>query len=54
MREIQKVERQWLDRLKDEKERHRTRERDQKDTIARLSKELRNEQTNFTREMVDR
>ena len=46
------MEREWLDRLYLEKKRNRTKERENKNCITNLTKELKIEQNNVTREMV--
>ena len=50
-RNVQQVEREWLDRLQAEKARHRTRERESKQQISRLTNDLKQEQNNLTKEL---
>jgi hypothetical protein len=42
-RNIQQVEREWLDRYQVERERHHTRERDTKKVISKLNNDLKTE-----------
>ena len=49
--EVQKIERQWLDRFQQEKERNRTREKDQKRQLLKISNEQKIEVQNYKREI---
>lgn len=45
------MEREWLDRYQVERERHHTRERENKKALSRLNEDLKNEQTKLNQEI---
>ena len=49
---VQLIEREWLERLQTEKERNRTRERESKKQITKLNNDLKQEVTNLNREIT--
>lgn len=51
-RNIQQVEREWLDRYQVERERHHTRERDTKKVISQLNSDLQTEQVKLNTEIT--
>lgn len=48
---VQLIEREWLDRLQTEKERNRTKERESKKQITKLNNDLKQELNNLSREI---